>query len=92
MVKEKRIIFEVNDLVALRYQCGSKDCSQEMLLRLDNGGSIPYQCPSCRRQWYDRTSEINPIPHLLDLLRLLHDDNRNSPPVKVKFELHDPDN
>ena len=91
MVKETRIIFEVKDLTALRYQCGNKDCSQEMLLRLDNGGSIPYQCPSCKRQWYEPTAEINPIPHLLELLRLLHGASGNSSSVKIKFELCDPE-
>ena len=45
MVKETRIIFEVGDLVALRYQCGGEACNQEMLFRLDNGGSPPLSVP-----------------------------------------------
>ena len=91
MVKETRIIFEVGDLVALRYQCGGEACNQEMLFRLDNGGSLPFQCPSCGRQWHNPGPQANPNPYLLELLRLLKNTNGSSPPVKIKFELHDPD-
>ena len=91
MVKETRIIFEVGDLVALRYQCGGEACNQEMLFRLDNGGNLPFQCPACGKQWHTPSSGNNLSSRLLELMRLLHNANGNSPPVKIKFELDDPE-
>ena len=56
MVKETRILFGIDDIVALRIGCSK--CKGEIVIKLDSGVRIPEVCPQCDERWSDGRSRI----------------------------------
>lgn len=58
MVKETRIVFGLNDIKALRYQCGR--CKGEVLQALGRDEDVPRSCPLCPAVWvHGETDGVN---------------------------------
>ena len=53
MTRERRIIFDLNDIVAVRIGCAHKDCGGETVISLnsDKAGLLPNGCTVCNRSW-----------------------------------------
>ena len=87
MVKETRYIFDLSDLDALRFRCGGETCNHEVVMLLNNGGDLPFQCPSCGKQWYTPGPGNNLSAHLLELLRKLSSPHGGTVPVDIRVEI-----
>ena len=87
MVKEKRIVFDVNDLSAFRIECMAEGCHEEVLItQLDNGRPFSERCPGCQKQWFAPNKE--PFEHvLLKAIRAIRSSGES--PVRIKLELPD---
>ena len=85
MVKETRIIFQVEDIVAFRVQCGK--CKNELLINLKDSKIMPESCPLCRCEWLVRNNGIEQ-PAGLRLLRELRDIlYSDASPVTIKLDM-----
>ena len=95
MNREKRIVFEVGDIVAVRVRCNNGNCDQEVLINLGNGGGfVPYECPSptCNTVW--RIKGQMPPPHAVHLVETLIEmrgEKCGAADLPVRFEFRDSD-
>lgn len=86
MTKEVRLIFDVGDIIGVRFECQGNGCTQEFLCRLDDTKSrMPLRCPSCDKQW--RLHEGHPEYQILQLLQAVVSSKRPESPVIVKLEM-----
>ena len=84
MTKETRIVFGLNDLVSVRFQCSK--CQGEVVQQF--GGrhwQLPTSCPLCLDSWNERDSRRPELDELLLIMRNLAD--RPDPKIKLRFEL-----
>lgn len=88
MVKEKKIVFGLEDITSIRIQCGK--CAGVILLKLvanDMSPNIPPVCPHCQESW-QHSGAGKVLAQCL--LNELHRELRNTNgPVQFFFELDD---
>ena len=93
MVREKRIVFGVEDIKAIRVQCNNAagTCRQELVLHLENGEVLPRNCPSCGSYWKLERPVESPEFILLEMLRQIRarSENGNVSKVVLRLELND---
>ena len=93
MNREKRVIFEVGDIVAVRVQCNNGNGDQEVLINLGNGGGfVPYECPTCNQPW--RIKDQIPSPpavRLVETLIEMRGEKRGAADLPVRLEYRDSD-
>ncbi len=87
MVKEKRIVFEIEDVVKVRIQCGA--CGDEVVKRVnDESLGLPQFCPLCNERW--RMDNDDATHRLLTVLPRFA--NRcDGQAVTVSFEMDETD-
>ncbi len=84
MTKETRIVFGLNDLVSVRFQCSK--CQGEVVQRFDGRHwRLPLACPLCLDSWDERDSRRTELDELLLMMRNLSD--RPDPHISLRFEL-----
>ena len=84
MTKEARIVFGLNDLVGVRFQCSK--CQGEVVQRFDGRHCrLPLACPLCLARWDERDSRRTECDELLLMMRNLCD--RPDPHIDLRFEL-----
>ena len=84
MTKEARIVFGLNDLVAVRFQCSK--CQGEVVQRFDGRHwRLPTSCPLCYARWDERDSRRTELDELLLMMQNLSD--RPDPKISLRFEL-----
>ena len=84
MTKETRIVFSLNDLVGVRFQCSK--CQGEVVQRFDGRHwRLPTSCPLCYARWDERDSRRPELDELLLMMRTLAD--RPDPKISLRFEL-----
>ena len=83
MVKEKRIVFEVEDVVKVRLRCGT--CNDEVVKRVDDAAlGLPTHYPLCNTRW--RMNGDSPTHDLLMALpKSVNRENKET--VLVSFEM-----
>ena len=84
MTKEARIVFSLNDLLSVRFQCGK--CQGEVVQKF--GGRhlrLPLACPLCFDPWDERDGRRQELDELLLMMRNLSD--RPDPKISLRFEL-----
>ena len=85
MTKETRIVFSLNDLASVRFQCGK--CQGEVVQRFDGRHwRLPTSCSLCLDLWDERDSRRTELDELLLMMRNLCD--RPDPQISLRFELH----
>ena len=67
MVKETRIVFGIEDLVTVRFQCGK--CKGEVSQSISAHASMPNRCPLCGHPWQTPEGLPTTTHRLLELLR-----------------------
>ena len=67
MVKETRIVFGIEDLVTVRFQCHK--CKGEVAQDIRAPESMPNQCPLCGHSWQTNEGLPTRSHRLLALLR-----------------------
>ena len=84
MTKETRIVFGLNDLVSVRFQCSK--CQGEVVQRFDGRHwRLPTSCPLCLDSWDERDSRRPELDELLLTMRNLCD--RPDTKISLRFEL-----
>ena len=84
MTKETRIVFGLNDLVGVRFQCFK--CQGEVVQRFDGRHwRLPTSCPLCLDSWDERDSRRPELDELLLMMRNLSD--LPDPKISLRFEL-----
>ncbi len=84
MTKETRIVFSLEDLVSVRFQCSK--CQGEVVQRFDGRHwRLPTSCPLCDDSWNERDSRRPELDELLLEMRNLSD--RPDPKISLRFEL-----
>ena len=84
MNKEARIVFGLNDLVSVRFQCSK--CQGEVVQQFDGRHwRLPTSCPLCLDSWDERDSRRTELDELLLMMRNLAD--RPAPKISLRFEL-----
>ena len=88
MTKEKRIIFELNDLVAIRIKCVK--CKGETILDLGKRTTqyLPSGCSVCNSTWYNPRDD-SPEATLVELISGHRIEDEKS--IRLRFELPDDD-
>ena len=89
MAKQKKIVFEIQDISLVRLQCNNPSCLQKVGVHLGNG-RIPDNCSYCGHPWL--TQPIGaPAPNEQLLMIALHKifQGENSEGFSVKFEMAD---
>ena len=51
-MKETRLIFDVEDIVSIRYTCPQSDCRGEIVRRLDSQKHVGNGCPFCGGEFW----------------------------------------
>ena len=84
MTKEARIVFGLNDLVGVRFQCSK--CQGEIVQRL-NGlhWCLPRFCPMCEVSLDKEMVDRDGMDELVLLIRRLS--KVSDPKIKLRFEL-----
>ena len=68
MTKETRIVFSLEDLVSVRFQCSK--CQGELVQRFDGRHwRLPTSCPLCLARWDERDSRRPELDELLLMMR-----------------------
>lgn len=88
MLKETRVIFSLEELTALRAECGA--CGGEVVYPCDSPMPLPQACPLCREPWARRSAEGSLERDFLQALRLML--RQENPAVKLRFEMPSPPN
>ena len=84
MTKETRIVFGLNDLVSVRFQCSK--CQGEVVQRFDGRHwRLPTSCPLCLDSWDERDSRRPELDELLLMMRNLCD--RPDTKISLRFKL-----
>ena len=83
MVKEKRILFEVGDIVSIRIQC--RKCDGSIVQPANKGSLRPDSCPLCGVVWTPPSSDIA-ADRLIQAFRDVLDQDT---PIRVRLELND---
>ena len=84
MTKETRIVFSLNDLVSVRFQCSK--CQGEVVQQFDGRHwRLPLAFPLCLATWDERDSRRTELDELLLMMRNLCD--RPDPKISFRFEL-----
>ena len=84
MTKETRIVFGLNDLVSVRFQCSK--CQGEVVQRFDGRHwRLPLACPWCLDSWDERDSRRTELDELLLMMRNLTDQPDSN--ISLRFEL-----
>ena len=84
MVKEVRIIFDLDDIRGIRYQCSR--CGGEVVQRIDGCRDAPSSCPLCDHPWIhaELTKGVNYA--VVDALRkVIRQEGKL--PMKLRFEM-----
>ncbi len=87
MVKETKILFDLNDLTAIRVQCGH--CPNEVVLR--PGAKcipMPERCVNCDHSWIQGNKNFDLTRQLVYLLSYIQSEVTDSL-VHLRFELRD---
>ena len=83
MVKETRIIFEIQDVQGVRVRCSH--CKAAIVLHLADSHAIPDACPSCLKDWRQTRDNRYAASRLLSAMRdVLREQDA---PMKVLLEL-----
>ena len=82
MVQEKRIVFEVGDIIRVRVQCTK--CKGEVTCLLSGKHTISVECPHCQRSWRQSSGslESETVRVLKNLLM------QDKSPVQLSFEIN----
>ena len=83
MDKETRIVFGIEDLVTVRFQCGK--CKGEVTQNLNAPEPMPQRCPLCGHPWQTSEGLKTTTHRLLELLREALVQQTN--PVHVRLDL-----
>ena len=67
MDKETRIVFGIEDLLKVRFQCGK--CKGEVSQSISAPAPMPQQCPLCGYPWQTSEGFKTTTHRLLELLR-----------------------
>lgn len=88
MVFEKRILFEVGDVVAMRAVCGG--CEGEIIWTPKNTtNGLPFKCPFCDQQWKDDYHTLWQLSE--QFITLLRNDGKNrKTSFRLRFEINKP--
>ena len=84
MVKETRIVFGIEDLLTVRFQCHK--CKGEVAQDISAPESMPNQCPLCGHPWQTNEGLPTRTHRLLTLLREALIDNSLAP-VHLRLDL-----
>lgn len=88
MAKERRIIFDLGEVVAVRLRCRSEKCTEETVLRLDRQRTLPMKCPLCNEPWASFPNNRRHSPEL-DWIYQTQRVIGNSGAVDILLELND---
>ena len=84
MTKEARIVFSLEDMAGVRFQCSK--CRGEVVQRFDGRHyRLPTSCPLCLARWDERDSRRTELDELLLMMQNLSD--RPDPKISLRFEL-----
>ena len=84
MTKETRIVFGLNDLVGVRFQCSK--CQGEVVQRFDGRHwRLPTSCPLCQVSLDKEMVDRDGMDELVLLIRRLS--KVSDPKIKLRFEL-----
>lgn len=87
VVKEKRIVFTIEDIRLVRLQCNN--CQGEVGCRLSSEYQLPVFCPHCSERW---TIKQNDAQRLISTLNMLLRNNGDVMPYNISFEIEEADN
>lgn len=86
MVKETRIIFDVNDVVKIRIVC--TQCKAEAVYpgrSNDSKTTLALNCPGCGATWAAAPGCVHPVRQLFDILRTIKTPDDHN--MKLRFEI-----
>ena len=101
MTKEIRLIFDIGEIIGVRYQCLKPTCQGEILYRLDGNRAVNNQCPACQAVWFEKpeiittggkvytSTPVEPRSYLLQVLRDIAKADRESatPSFRARLEM-----
>jgi hypothetical protein len=65
---ERKIVFELNDIKAISFQCDK--CTSRIAMSLDDLKELPKQCPNAHR-WITGEQELTNVPTLMKFIETL---------------------
>ena len=83
MVKETKIVFELSDILAMRFECGF--CHSETTVALQCTMPSPTVCGVCEQKWRWERGQDDVIANMLSALRLVL--RSKDMPVGLRFEM-----
>jgi ribosomal protein S27AE len=69
MTRESRLVFSLDEIVGLRWQCIK--CASTILYQLDQSIQLPQKCPSCGGMFVADPSSLDDLQHVQELLTAL---------------------
>ena len=100
MTKEIRLIFDIGEIIGVRYQCLKPTCQGEILYRLDGDRAVNNRCPACRAVWFDTpeittdmsgkvlsSTPVEPRSYLLQVLRDIARSDRDNSNLSFRARL-----
>ena len=87
MTKEIRLVFDIKDVIGVRYQCLKPTCQGEILYKLNGNWGVNSRCPTCRTEWFATptippSGPVEPRAYLLQVLRdIVRQDQDGAPPL-----------
>lgn len=86
IVAERKIVFEVSDLTAVRLEC--RECGWELVWPTDKGDrNIPAECPSCTASWHSPDLGRELADQVRRMIRQIR--NSSDPAIRVRLEMDD---
>ena len=89
MVKERRYVFDVQDISSVIYACNN--CGQETVCKLDDRYRPPRDCPCCSRPLMPTSQESGLDPNEVLLTNLRSVLRLDNPSVRFRFVVPDID-
>jgi hypothetical protein len=91
MTKEERVFIEANDLEEIELACTNQDCGSKTKVSLSLTGdslTLPYICPSCNTDWFNRGGDDPRKSAIFDLRRALKTLGSAEKNFNVRFRVH----
>ena len=85
MAKERKILFDLSEVTAVRLKCKEESCKGEIVLDPNRGQVMPTTCPLCRLTWIYR--EVPAESTLIDSINAIR--GNGDGPVDLFIELKD---
>ena len=90
MTQERKIVFDVSDIVNIRVVCLNSKCHGETMCPLGGKYRIPAECPYCESDWHKSHGGSNtPEMQLVKALRNIQ--LQSNPPAMLRFEMDFPE-